>query len=231
MNVKSTVILMVLGANLVIDAQAFAGDDPTEDIKSNSKSQNNLEIGFEFNELAQNNFNDLGSSNYTFFVGQQFTKNTLDKWGWRFLSIKVDLSNDHLKNENEVCCIDGNRENLVGKLNMQRIYFDYYPLAWIKKTHFKMEFIPSFAIGYNNWYLKETEANEDHDVVAYTIGGNFRLKFTFYDRFFVEVPNIDLGVIVQKNKDVNATIGEATIDRPEYISFNLLTTLGYRFTF
>jgi hypothetical protein len=231
MNGKSTVILVTLSINLAFDAQVFASDDSTKDFESNNQIQNNLEIGFEFNELAQNDFNDLGSSNYTFLIGQKFTKKSLDKWGWRFLSIKVDLSNDHLKNENEVCCIDGNRDNLVGKLNIQRIYFDYYPSAWVKKTNFKMEFIPSFAIGYNNWYLKETKANEDHDVEAYTIGGNFRLKFTFYDRLFVEVPNIDLGVIVHKNKDVNATIGEATINRPEYISFNLLATLGYKFTF
>jgi len=190
-----------------------------------------LEIGYEHAELEQNDYRDLGSSNYTFFIGQQFTKRDFENWGWRFLSIQVDLSNEHLRDTKAVCCINGNRENLIGELNIQRLYLDYYLSPLININNFRLEFIPSFGIGYTNLYLKDTKANEEHDVKAYTIGGALRLKFTLYDHFFIEMPNIDLGVIVKKNTDINATVGEATIDRPEYFTFFLLTTIGYRMTF
>lgn len=197
-----------------------------------NKINHNIEIGFDYAELAQNDFRNLGSSNYTLFIGQQFQNDILKNWGWRFVSINVELSNKHLRNENEVKFIKGNRDNLIGKLNHQRLYLDYYPQALLKHRIVKVEFIPSIGIGYNDWYLKDTASGQDHDVKAYTLGINGRLKMTFYDHFFIEAPNVDIAFIVHKNNNMNATIGGATIDRPQYIAGpTLLTTIGYRIEF
>jgi hypothetical protein len=68
-------------------------------------------------------------------------------------------------------------------------------------------------------------------VKAYTVGINGRLKMTFYDHFFIEAPNVDIAYIVKKNNSVNATVGEATLDRPKYYAITLLTTFGYRMEF
>ena len=220
--IKLTVVLLAV---LLVIFSTFAS---AEDFNTN-KTARIWEAGFEFAELAQNSFRDLGPSNYSFFVGQAPAQQNA-KWGWRFLSIKADLSNEHLRNEKAVCCINGNRDNLVGKLNLQRVYLDYFPPAWVEKTNFTLEFIPSIGIGYSNWYLLETQANEAYNLKAYSIGGNFRLKMTFYQHFFVEAPNIDLGILVNKNRSVDGQIGEAVIDRPN-IAFTLLTTIGYKIDF
>ena len=223
MRVLKLVLSTVFLAMVIFSTSTIAEDSHT------NQNTRNWEVGFEFAELAQNSFRDLGPSNYSFFVGQAPAQQIV-KWGWRFLSIKADLSNEHLRNKKAVCCIDGNRDNLTGRLNLQRVYLDYYLPPWVAKTNFTLEFIPSIAFGYSNWYLLETQANEDYNLKAYSIGGNFRLKMTFYQHFFVEAPNIDLGILVNKNRSVDGQIGEATIDRPNF-SFTLLTTIGYRTDF
>lgn len=195
---------------------------------ANADENNRLEIGFEYAELAQNKFRNLGPSNYTFFIGKKFDSDLLKNWAWRFSSINVELSNEHLR---EVCCIKGDKSNLEGKLDQHRLYFDYLPYipGWTSnKNKVSVKFIPSFSIGYNRWITRDVVANEEHDVKAIIVGGLFRIKTTFFDRFFIE-PALDLGFIVKKNKDVNNTVGSAILDRPENISFTLLTNFGYIF--
>ena len=230
---RKLAFLLILGFILATNGQVYAEDQLTANQTSElNKINHNIEIGFDYAELSQNSFRNLGSSNYTFFIGQQFQNDSLKNWGWRFVSINVELSNEHLRNENEVRFIKGNRENLVGKLNHQRLYLDYYPHALIRRRIVKVEFIPSIGIGYNDWYLKDTASGQDHDVKAYTLGVNGRLKMTFYDHFFIEAPNVDIAFIVHKNNNMNATIGGATIDRPQNIAGpTLLTTIGYRIEF
>lgn len=229
---RKLTLSLILGLCLVTNARVYAEELLTAYSASElNKVNNNIEIGIEYQELAQNDFRNLGSSNYTFFIGQQFQKDSLKNWCWRFLSINVDLSNRHLQNKSEVAYIEGNRENLVGKLNHQRLYLDYYPPALLKHHVIKIEFIPSLGIGYNYWYIKDTVSNEDHGVRAITVGGNFRLKFTLFDHFFIEAPNVDIAYIAKKNNSINATVGEATLDRPKYYAVTLLTTVGYRMEF
>jgi len=194
----------------------------------NADENNRLEIGFENAELAQNKYRNLGPSNYTFFIGKKFESELLKNWAWRFSSINVELSNEHL---NEVCCINGDRSNLVGNLEQHRLYFNYLPstISWASnKNKVSVKLISSLSIGYNRWITKDIVANEEHDVKAITIGGLFSVKTTFYDRFFIE-PALDLGFIISKNKNVNNTVGSATIDRPENISYTLMTYFGYIF--
>lgn len=227
------ILFLILGFFLAANTQVNAEEQLTANQTSGfNKSNHHIEIGFDYAELSQNDFRNLGSSNYTFFIGQQFQNDGLKNWGWRFVSINVELSNEHLRNENEVKFIKGNRENLIGKLNHQRLYLDYYPQALLKHRIVKVEFIPSIGIGYNDWYLKDTASGQDHDVKAYTLGITGRLKMTFYDHFFIEAPNVDIAFIVHKNNNMNATIGGATIDRPQYIAGpTLLITIGYRIEF
>ena len=225
------VLFLFLGLFFFTGGQAFADEQLPSSAASGIDKKHTLEFGFEYNELAQNSFRNLGGSNYTFFIGQQFQQESLKNWGWRFISINVELSNEHLKNKSEVCCIDGNREHLVGTLNHQRLYLDYYPPVLLKKRYVQLEFIPSFGIGHNDWYIKDTAANQDHDVKAYTIGVNGRLKATLFDHYFIEAPNVDIAYIAKKNNSINAQVGEATLDRSRYFNVTLLITLGYKMEF
>ena len=198
----------------------------------------NLEIGFEYAELEQNNFKDIGPENYSFFIGQKFHQGTLKNWGWQLLSLEADLNPEHLQDESRVCCIKGNRENLTGHINHQRMYMNYYPSAVhvlyikkLKKHLFSFELIPGFAIGYSNWYHKETLANEAHDLKAVTIGGGLRLRTTILEHFFIEYPMLDFNILAAKNTSTKATIGEAEMDRPEYFTLTALILTGFRVYF
>jgi len=197
---------------------------------ANTDKKNRLEIGFEHAELMQNKYRNLGSSNYTFFIGKKFDSDLLKNWGWRFSSIDVELSNQHLRDKDNVCCIRGDRSNLEGKLEQHRLYFDYIPYTFgtVDNKKINVKFISSLGIGYNRWETRDFVANEEHNVEAITVGGLFRFKTTFYDRFFIE-PAVDFGFIVKKNKRINNTIGSATLDRPEYFSLTLLMNFGYIF--
>jgi len=198
---------------------------------ANTDDNNSLEIGFEHAELAQNKYRNLGPHNYTFFIGRKFDSDPLKNWAWRLSFINVELSNEHLRDTDNVCCIEGDRSNLEGNLEQYRLYLDYLPytFGWTSgKKKISAKFIPSLSVGYNRWVTKDVMANEEHDVKAITLGGLFKFKTTFYEHFFIE-PAIDLGVIVIKNKGVNATVGSATLDRPEYFTLTLLMHFGYTF--
>ncbi len=215
------IIISAWIACLLFPAMVFANPD----------EPNRFEIGIEHAELAQNKYRNLGASNYTFFIGKKFDSNSLENWAWRLSFINVELSTEHLRDKDRVCCIKGDRRNLEGELEQHRLYFDYLPytFGWAsvnKKVSAK--FSSSLGIGYNRWVTRDVVANEVHDVKAITVGGLFKFKVTFYGRFFIE-PALDLGFIVHKNKGVNKTIGSATLDRPENYTFSLLTYIGYIF--
>ncbi len=199
---------------------------------ANSDENNRLEIGFELAELAQNKFRNLGASNYTFFIGKSFDSDRLKNWAWRFSSINVELSNEHLRDKDKVCCIKGDRSNLEGKLEQHRLYFDYLPYTlggWTSNNNkVSVKFISSLSVGYNRWIISDAVTNEEHDVKAVIAGGFFRFKTIFLDHFFIE-PALDLGVIVKKNKNINNTVGSAILDRPKNIGFSLLMHFGYIF--
>ncbi len=190
-----------------------------------------LEIGYEHAELSQNKYRNLGPSNYTFFVGKKFDSIALKDWAWRLSFINVELSNEHLRDEDNVCCIKGDRSNLEGNLVQHRLYLDYLPytVSWTSaKKIIGVKFLASIGIGYNRWITRDFVTKEKHDVKAVTAGGLFKFRTTLFERFFVE-PAIDLGFIVHKNKNVNTTIGGARLDRPEYYTVTLLIHLGYKF--
>jgi len=196
-----------------------------------AKEKNKIEIGFEHTELAQNEYRDLGSSNYTFFIGKRFESEKLKNWAWRLSLINVELSNEHLRDEDRVCCIDGDRSNLEGELEQHRLYLTYRPiiLDWASENeNIRTELIPGFSVGYNRQVTRDVLLNDEHDVKALTIGGLLSFKTTFYKQLFIE-PAIDIGYIVYKNKNINDTVGSAVLDRPEEYTFTFLVYMGFVF--
>jgi hypothetical protein len=224
---------------LLFAGRVNAAENPTSHFYwGQSEISEKLEVGFEYSGLEQMNFEFLGIDSYTFFIGRQFQKESLKNWGWRFMSINVPLSTEHLMDKNRVYGISGNRANLTGKINHQRLYLDYYPSS----AHFfyssklndhilKIEFIPGLGIGYSNWYHRNYVYNEGHDLKALTIGGNLRIKTIFYDIFFIEYPFMDLSFLALKNRGVNATLGDVTLDRSEYFALTALINFGIRLEF
>ena len=213
--------VMLLACLLITSVQAFAEGDESS----------GLEIGFENAELKQNHYRNLGPSNFTFFIGNEFESAKLENWAWRLSLIKVELSKEHLRDEDSVCCINGDRSNLEGEFEQYRLYFDYLPntkYLELLNNRLNIKFITSLGIGYNRVVTRDAISKDEHDVGAITAGAIFRVKTAFYDRFFIE-PAIDIGFNIYKNNDVNDTVGGAELDRPEHVSFTLLTYLGYIF--
>ncbi|MFC1539177.1 hypothetical protein ACFL6H_07125 [Candidatus Latescibacterota bacterium] len=203
-----------------------------------SKTSEKYDFGVEYSTLEQINFDFLGINSYTFIIGKQFQKETRKNWGWRYMLVNVPLSSDYLLDENRAHGITGNRSKLSGKIHHQRLYLDYYPPA----AHFfytssfdthvlRVELIPGFGIGYSNWYLHNFVDNKSYDLRALTFGGNLRIKTVFFDLFFIEYPFMDFSFLALKNHKVKATIGDITIDRSEYFSFNTFINMGIRFEF
>ncbi|MFC1650947.1 hypothetical protein ACFL2X_05200 [Candidatus Latescibacterota bacterium] len=232
-------IFSFLALFLLFGSLADADEESTSNFYwGKSKISEKLEIGFEYSELEQNNFDFLGIDSYTFFIGRQFQKESRKNWGWRFLSINVPLSTTHLMDENNVRFITGNRANLSGKINHKRLYLDYYPssahffYSANLKTHIlKIEFIPGVGIGYSNWFHRNYVYDVNHDLKALTIGGNLRIKTVFFDLFFIEYPFLDFSLLALKNRGVKATIGDVTLDRPEFFALTALINIGMKIEF
>lgn len=169
-------------------------------------------FGLEISELAQNKFQNLGLGNYTFFIGQKFSEEGNKGTGWEFLSINVDLSEEHLADKVSVPFIEGNRDGLVGKLSVQRIYFDRYLPAWRWKF---LEIIPivSLGLGYNYWEYENTRFNEKVIYNVPSVSFAFRNQFLFHKAFFVECPVVDLFLTPRREKQ---WVGDTYINAPEY---------------
>ncbi|MCX7998121.1 MAG: hypothetical protein N3A69_04100 [Leptospiraceae bacterium] len=116
-----------------------------------SSKKNPFHFGFELSELMQNKFSNLGSRNYTFFFGQEFTSDSWKNFGYRFLFINVELSGEHLKDNS---FIKGNKFDLEGNLSVSRFFLDWYP------TKHNLGFINilpilSIGIGYNRTQIQK----------------------------------------------------------------------------
>ncbi|MEJ5172071.1 MAG: hypothetical protein WHU10_13875, partial [Fimbriimonadales bacterium] len=96
-------------------------------ISSFSSYINSFYIGFELSELLQNDFKNLGVSNYTFIAGARFDKEFLsEKFGLSTILINVQLSHKHLSDSNAIPFIEGDRDSLIGTLFVSRLLIDHY---------------------------------------------------------------------------------------------------------
>lgn len=182
-------------------------------------------VGIEFAELSQNRFRNLGFKNYTVVAGQRFWwGKAWKRLGWRILSINVDLSNEHLRDTTSVIGIEGNRDNLAGHLNVQRLYMDFYPPcisffeipAYQRSVLSVTPILSAAPLGYTSHSYTDTLYDDDtYTLRAYTPGINIRLNTAILDLFFIETPVIDLHLYLFKNRPVKGQVGEAYIDRPE----------------
>ncbi|MDX9780684.1 MAG: hypothetical protein RBT66_06560, partial [bacterium] len=87
------------------------------------KVANNVYFGFEWIELRQNAFHDLGRNNYTAFLGASFGINEKTSWGLHYTGMRVQLSEAHLQEPSPA--YGGDFSGVSGVLNVQRLYLDY----------------------------------------------------------------------------------------------------------
>lgn len=169
-------------------------------------------LGFEFIELQQNRFRDLGKDNHTAVLG--FTRDINEKtaWGLHYTGVNVQLSQEHLLEPSPA--YRGDFSGISGKLNVQRAYLDYY-----YKWNFRfltIRPVVSFGLGYNNWRFYNALIDDNYDLRSFSAGVSGRFRFTFFDYVFTEIPAIDVFFHVYKDRSAEAFLGEAHIAFNEY---------------
>jgi hypothetical protein len=194
-----------------------------------------FDIGIEFAELAQNKFRDLGRDNFTFLIGQRFGKKYQGLFGWRYMIINAQLSDEHIQNENQVAFIEGNRIDLKGSVHAQRISFDFYPytlgIGFIKKINrhvLQVSPVLNAALGYNEWMFTNTKFEEDYWLRAMTISAGFRLRSVLFGHLFIENPLFDPFLYLWKNRSVKGEIGDTSITRPDHYGLFSWATVGFQ---
>ncbi|MEO0136987.1 MAG: hypothetical protein ABIL40_09930 [candidate division WOR-3 bacterium] len=183
-----------------------------------------IHLGFEISELLQNNFRDLGPKNFTFFFGQEFWCKKLQNFGYRVLVINVDLSAEHLSNNN---FIKGDKSGLTGSLTAGRIFFDWYPAR--KKVMF-IQFNPIFSagLGYNRNIIQN---NAVYDLNGITLDAGFRLQSLFFEKVFIEFTVIDGFLYLWKNRSAKGIVDNAIIDYPEQGMIFLWINFGVKINY
>lgn len=203
-------------------------------------TRKNIYAGIEFAELKQNNFRDLGPRNFTVIAGQRFWQSQVwSMFGWRFLAINVDLSNEHLRDTTSVIGIEGNRDNLVGHMSAVRAYMDFYPpqldfieiSGWQRYILSVTPIVSLAPLGYTAHSYTDTAYADTYLLRAFTPGVSLRLNTTILDCIFVETPVIDLHLLLFKNRPVDGEVGEAYIDRPENVGMFGWVNLGVKVRF
>lgn len=233
-NIIQIMILGLLAPVWLLSGPATADDGPKHaQVGWFQETRPNLDVGIEYGELEQNHFRELGANNFSFVVGQRFTTPKWNRFGWRVMAFRVDLDPAHLANPNEVCCITGNRQDLTGQLEAFRAYLDYTPASLdliyvrpIQEHAISIKPVFSAGLGYHRWIHTNTAFDETHDVRALTVGGAVRLRTELFGWVFVETPNLDFAVLPIKSASPRATIGDTTLDRPEYFALTAFTTVG-----
>jgi hypothetical protein len=192
-----------------------------------------LDVGFEYSELMQNKFRNLGKNNHTFLIGQQIGRNKTSVFGWRYMIINVELSTEHIQNPNQVAFIEGNRMDLTGKVHAQRATFDFNPftlgIAYIEKwNRHILTVTPTIysGLGYNIWEFTNTKYDDSYHLEALTFSLGVRLRSTIFDLVFIENPLIDVFAYVAKSRSVGGNIGDTEITRPEHFGVFSWATIG-----
>ena len=192
------------------------------EIDSDTRAAARIYLGIEYAELAQNGFRDLGPDNFTCATGQRFQSSGFEKYGWRFMAIKAELSAEHLGDPDQVAFIEGNREDLSGDVLALRAYWDYYPftlnLGWsgvLDAPVLSVAPVLSGGIGYNSWGFTNTAYDEEYRLNAMTVSAGACLHTELFGILFIENPLLDFFLYTVKNRAVQGEIGDTSITRPE----------------
>lgn len=203
--------------------------------------KNNLFFGLEMAELIQNRFNNYGPSNFTLFGGFRFKSPKLRFFGLQYLLVNAELGRDHLLDPNQVCCIEGDRSNLRGKIMYHRIYYDVYPITfkliairqW-QRHLITIKPIIGVGFGYSNWYFTNNEpgiTNSAYDLKAFSFNLGIRIRTELLNLFFVDLPFYDLGILIAKNRSANGKVGSVEFTRPEFFTLTSMWCAGIRLDF
>jgi hypothetical protein len=169
-------------------------------------------LGFEFIELQQNRFRDLGKDNYTALLGFASDINENTSWGLHYTGMHVQLSQEHLLEPSPA--YRGDFSNVIGTLNVQRVYLDYY-YNWDFRS-LSIRPVLSFGLGYNNWWFYNALVDADYDLKSFSAGFSGRFRFTLFNYVFAEIPAVDIFFHLSKNRSTEAFLGDAHIAFNEY---------------
>lgn len=189
---------------------------------SDKEHKRNFYFGFEQSELLQNRYKNLGIDNFTFFVGQRFRSDKWEKFGWRFLIINAELSEEHLGTN---MFIDGPKDGLTGNLTIVRLYLDYYPFE-LKKGFFKFMPIVSTGLGYNSDGFARNNKSVYRKALAIPFSAS--LSYTFFNVIFFEFPVVDFTFQTRMKKTY---LNDTYINFPEYFSIYMWINLGLKIRF
>jgi hypothetical protein len=168
--------------------------------------------GFEYIELSQNSFRNIGKDNHTYFLGfsKQIDKKTL--WGIHYAGMNVELSEKHLQDPSPF--YKGDFAGVNGRLNVQRLYLDYYYRWDFGKIW--IEPIVSLGAGRNSWFFDNTLTNENYYLKTYSMSLAGKFRFTFFQYPFIEIGSIDAFAFVKKNRNPEQFLGNAHIAFNKY---------------
>jgi len=211
----------------------------------NGEAGPSIYLGIEYAELAQNNFSDLGADNFTLLAGQRFrrvnfsrvnfSRFDFSRFGWRFLAVNAELSSAHLSNPDQVAFIEGNRDDLSGDVFAARVYWDYYPFTLdlghcssLRAPILSVSPVVSLGLGYNSWGFSNTLFDENYRLNAVTLSLGACLHTELFGFLFIENPMLDFFVYMLKNREVEGSIGDTSITRPEYWGIFSWATIGIK---
>lgn len=217
-----------LALALFMAGACFHRDASGQYVARSSEDRRNLYLGIELGELAQNNFRTLGIHNYTFHVGQRFWTPGRQRFGWRFFSFNIEVSPEHLADSGSVCCIKGNRTGLTGKESVHRLYLDYhvFDVRWKKLVRFTP--VVSLGAGYTYEYVRNTRLDQDWSHGTPVLVLAVRPQVMLFNLLFSEYLTLELGVHFRRPK---AFVGDAYLDRPEYLTAFGWHPIGLRIPF
>ena len=172
------------------------------------KGINNIFFGTEITELAKNSFNAIGKDNYSLMAGANFKINDRSLWGFRGVSINVDVSEKHLNKTSPI--YQGDFTGVTASKNINRVYFDYYYRWNIKNL--MIEPIGSIGIGHNNFTFNNAQMFERYTLHTNVLSVGGRMRFTFYNIPFIELGSVDAFAYTWKSNETSYEMGEARIN-------------------
>ena len=170
-----------------------------ESSKNNKEPEYDIHAGFEFTELYESYPRPYAHDNYTIFLGQQFRTTSIRNWGWRFLSTSTNIRERYIR---KTFHTSGNVRNIRTKLDIRRLYLDYYIPGKKKKNNkiLKTSVILSFGIGSHQF--------------AYE---NDRHTYKLVERLGIE--NFIIYRNIVKNNEVNGELF-AQFHNPDFIYYS-----------
>jgi hypothetical protein len=174
----------------------------------NKSGIDNIFFGTELTEMGRNSFSNIGKENYAFMGGANFKINEKSLWGFRGVSINVDVSEKNLNKTSPI--YKGDFKGVAAKKSVNRVYFDYY-YRW-NLNNIRIEPIGSIGIGHNNFTFTNAELFEKYTLNTNVLSIGGRLRFTFFEIPFIELGSVDAFAYTWKSNETSYDMGEAQIN-------------------